>query len=337
MPSLELDSISLALNGATILDAASLAVPEHGFVVILGPSGCGKSTLLRVVAGLLRPDSGRVLLDGVDLVDTPPQARDCAMVFQSYALYPHLTVRGNLAFPLKRRGLPKDEIGKRVDAALAALELTPNADKRPGELSGGQRQRTALGRAMVRAPKIALFDEPLSNLDPELRVRMRAETRRIHAGWTAGVLYVTHDRAEAMALADLVAVMDRGRIVETGPPDGLWSRPRRVETARFLGFNVVSSAGVSGKDGSTLTAFRPEACALDPDGPLELVVDAVEPLGPETVLRGRIGAGPDRKGGEEIVVSVAPGTVGRDATTLRLRIDPTATLRFDATSGARIE
>lgn len=218
-----------------VLRGVDLDIPEGSFAVLVGPSGCGKSTLLRLVAGLEQADAGTITLAGRDVTDLPPRDRDVAMVFQSYALYPHLTVRDNLAFGLKLRGTPAAEIAQRIDEASAMLGLGKLLDRLPKQLSGGQRQRVAMGRAIVRRPTLFLFDEPLSNLDAALRSEVRVEIRRLHDRLSATTLYVTHDQVEAMTLADSLWVLNGGLVEQKGPPLEIYERPRTTFVATFLG------------------------------------------------------------------------------------------------------
>jgi multiple sugar transport system ATP-binding protein len=213
----------------------SLDIPDKEFVVLVGPSGCGKSTTLRMIAGLEEATSGEIYIDGEVVNDVPPKDRDIAMVFQNYALYPHMTVFDNMAFGLKMRRLPKQEIRERVGQAARILDITDLLDRRPKQLSGGQRQRVAMGRAIVRNPKVFLFDEPLSNLDAKLRVQMRTEIKRVHQKVKTTTVYVTHDQVEAMTLADRVVVMNGGRIEQVGAPNDLYHRPKTRFVAGFIG------------------------------------------------------------------------------------------------------
>jgi multiple sugar transport system ATP-binding protein len=212
-----------------------LEIEDHEFVVLVGPSGCGKSTTLRMVAGLEDITDGEIWIGGDLVNDVPPRDRDIAMVFQNYALYPHMTVFENMAFGLKLRKFPRDEIKKRVDEAARILDLSPLLERRPKALSGGQRQRVAMGRAIVRNPRVFLFDEPLSNLDAKLRVQMRTEIKKIHQTVDTTIIYVTHDQVEAMTLADRVVVMNAGRIEQVGPPQELYHHPATRFVAGFIG------------------------------------------------------------------------------------------------------
>lgn len=222
-------------NGHLAAAGLDLAIDDGEFVVLVGPSGSGKSTALRIVAGLETPTSGRILIGDDDVTGVSPQQRDLAMVFQSYALYPHKTVRQNLAFPLRMQRMSKDEIARRVDVAARKLGLGELLDRKPAQLSGGQRQRVALGRAIVREPRAFLLDEPLSNLDARLRVQTRAELARLHRDLAATMLYVTHDQEEALTLGDRIAVMDQGRLQQVAPPMEVYRRPINVFVAGFIG------------------------------------------------------------------------------------------------------
>ena len=227
--------VKKSFGDTSILKGVDLEIPEGSFAVLVGPSGCGKSTLLRLVAGLEQADEGTITLAGRDVTNLPPRDRDVAMVFQSYALYPHLTVRDNLKFGLELRKTPRAEIDKRVDEASKMLGLGPLLDRLPKQLSGGQRQRVAMGRAIVRRPTIFLFDEPLSNLDAALRAEVRVEIRRLHDRLQATTLYVTHDQVEAMTLADTLWVLNGGQVEQKGAPLEVYERPRTKFVATFLG------------------------------------------------------------------------------------------------------
>ena len=222
-------------NGHVAARGVELSMADGEFMVLVGPSGCGKSTALRMIAGLETPTEGRVMIGDRDVTEVPPQERDVAMVFQSYALYPHMTVRDNLAFGLRMRGVAPPMIVQRVDAAAKALGLGQVLERKPGQLSGGQRQRVALGRAIVREPQVFLFDEPLSNLDAKLRLETRAELARLHRRLKATMVYVTHDQEEALTLGSRVAVMSEGRVEQVGPPLEVYRRPASVFVATFVG------------------------------------------------------------------------------------------------------
>ena len=279
------------------VEGFSLDIRDGEFLVLVGPSGCGKSTTLRMVAGLETPTSGTIAIGGKDVTHLPPKDRDIAMVFQNYALYPHMTVRANMEFALKLRKFPKAEIARRVDAAAAALGLTPYLKRLPKALSGGQRQRVALGRAIVREPAVFLFDEPLSNLDAKMRVEMRAEIIRLHHRLGATMIYVTHDQTEAMTMGERIVVMEKGRIQQVAPPLEVYEKPANPFVAGFIGTPPMNlfPAGLLGKG---LVGVRPEHIRLEADarragerpedgrraGRLAATVDFLEPLGPETLV-----------------------------------------------------
>ena len=235
MSSLTLRGIQKSFSGTPVLHGIDLEVRDGEFVVFVGPSGCGKSTLLRCIAGLEDITAGELQIDGKPMNDVPPAQRGLAMVFQSYALYPHMTVAQNMSFGLRMLGTPKAEIARAVSAAAEVLQIVPLLQRRPSQLSGGQRQRVAIGRAIVRRPGVFLFDEPLSNLDAALRTQMRVEMARLHATLKATIVYVTHDQAEAMTLADRIVVFNAGRIEQAGPPLDLYRRPANTFVAGFLG------------------------------------------------------------------------------------------------------
>jgi lactose/L-arabinose transport system ATP-binding protein len=233
--SLVLSAVRKSYGNLAIIHGVDLTVEEGAFVVFVGPSGCGKSTLLRMIAGLEEVTDGEIAIKGRDVTDLDPSKRGIAMVFQSYALYPHMSVRDNLAFGLKMTGTDAAEIAQRVQAASAILKIDPLLERRPGQLSGGQRQRVAIGRAIVRKPDVFLFDEPLSNLDAELRVSMRIEIARLHRELGNTMIYVTHDQTEAMTLADQIVVLRDGRIEQTGTPREVYENPANVFVAGFIG------------------------------------------------------------------------------------------------------
>ena len=252
MEFLKIDKVVKKYGDATVIGGVSLAARQGEFVVFVGPSGCGKSTLLRLVAGLDEVSDGRIHIDSQDVTEVQPADRGVSMVFQSYALYPHMNVRQNMSFGLKMINTPPDEIYKRVSDAAAILKLEHLLERRPKELSGGQRQRVAIGRAIVRKPKLFLFDEPLSNLDAELRGEMRVEIARLHRELGVTMVYVTHDQVEAMTLADRIVVLRAGRVEQIGSPADLYDHPVNTFVAGFIGspkmnFLTVSVAGVEGQ------------------------------------------------------------------------------------------
>jgi multiple sugar transport system ATP-binding protein len=285
MGSLTLRGIQKSFGATKVLHGIDLDVADGEFVIFVGPSGCGKSTLLRIIAGLEDSSTGDVLIDGARVNVTPPAKRGIAMVFQTYALYPHLSVQDNMALGLKQAGTPKPEIEQRVGVATKMLSLEPYLKRRPAELSGGQRQRVAIGRAVVREPKLFLFDEPLSNLDAALRVNTRLEIAKLHRDLKATMIYVTHDQVEAMTLADRIVVMNAGRIEQIGSPMELYNNPANLFVAGFIGspqMNFVP-AGKLGVSGATTLGIRPEHLSVATDtGDWRGKVVHVEHLGADT-------------------------------------------------------
>ena len=285
MGALELDSIHKSFGPVDVLTGIDLDVADGEFVIIVGPSGCGKSTLLRVIAGLEDATSGSVRIDGEEVSLKPPAERGIAMVFQTYALYPHLNVRDNMALGLKHAKYPKEEIAKRVGQATKMLSLGSYLERRPAELSGGQRQRVAIGRAIVRKPKLFLFDEPLSNLDSALRVNTRIELARLHRDLKATMVYVTHDQTEAMTLADKIVILRDGRIEQIGTPMELYNKPANKFVAGFIGSPQMNfiEASVLGRNDAITVGVRPEHIRLDPtEGDAVGAVSHVEHLGADT-------------------------------------------------------
>jgi multiple sugar transport system ATP-binding protein len=285
--SLQLKSIRKSFGNVDVIKGIDLDVKDGEFVIFVGPSGCGKSTLLRIIAGLEDATSGSITIDGAEVVTVPPAKRGIAMVFQSYALYPHLTVKDNMGLGLKQAGTPKAEIEQRVDKASAMLSLEKYLARRPAELSGGQRQRVAIGRAIVREPKLFLFDEPLSNLDAALRVNTRLEIARLHRELKATMIYVTHDQVEAMTLADKIVVLDAGVIQQVGSPMELYNRPANLFVAGFIGspgMNFIDAGRVGVTDAKTV-GVRPEHLTLSRDsGDWQGKVVHVEHLGADTIV-----------------------------------------------------
>ncbi|MCV3206592.1 ABC transporter ATP-binding protein [Mesorhizobium sp. YC-39] len=286
MGSLNIENVKKAFGPVEVLKGINLEVTDGEFVVFVGPSGCGKSTLLRVIAGLEDSTSGRVVIDGEDVSATPPAKRGIAMVFQTYALYPHLTVKNNMGLGLKQAGTPAAEIERRIGIASSMLSLEPYLSRRPAELSGGQRQRVAIGRAVVREPKLFLFDEPLSNLDAALRVNTRLEIAQLHRRLKATMIYVTHDQVEAMTLADKIVVLNAGRIEQIGGPMELYNSPANEFVAGFIGspkMNFVDGARL-GETAKTI-GVRPEHLTVDPkSGTWKGTVVHAEHLGADTNL-----------------------------------------------------
>lgn len=288
---LRLKSVDKYYGENHVLRDVNLTVPSGEFVVIVGPSGCGKTTLLRVVSGLEQIDNGTIEMDGVVVNDSPAASRDVAMVFQSYALYPHMTVTENLAFSLELEGLSAAEIRTRIEEVFRMLSLSDYGDRKPSELSGGQRQRVALGRALVRKPRLFLFDEPLSNLDAALRMNTRIEIANIHRTLGTSIIYVTHDQTEAMTLADKIVVMREGRIEQVGPPLELYNDPANQFVASFLGspaMNFIKSDLLSITDAS-IVGLRPQYLYLTKSGRVKGKVLHFERLGSDTHLLVDIG------------------------------------------------
>lgn len=284
MTEVNISSLYKSFGSVEVLEGLNLDIKSGEFLVLLGPSGCGKSTLLRIIAGLEDETSGDIKLGGKSVTHLPPAKRGIAMVFQSYALYPHLSVRGNMALVLKQAGLNKEEIERRVAESSRALELDPLLDRKPAELSGGQRQRVAIGRAIVRDPKVFLFDEPLSNLDAALRGQVRMEIARLHLRLKdATMVYVTHDQIEAMTLADRIVVLRDGIIEQAGPPMELYNNPENQFVAGFLGAPSMNflPAERLGKKAKT-AGIRPEHIRIGKTGQLAARVTHVEHLGGDT-------------------------------------------------------
>jgi multiple sugar transport system ATP-binding protein len=286
MGALELKGVTKAFGATEVIKGVDLTVNDGEFCVFVGPSGCGKSTLLRIIAGLEDATAGDILLDGKRVNDLPPAKRELAMVFQSYALYPHLSVRDNMGLALKQAGQPKATIAAATDKAAAMLALDPLMDRRPAELSGGQRQRVAIGRAIVRTPKLFLFDEPLSNLDAALRVATRIEIARLHRDLKATMIYVTHDQVEAMTLADRIVVLRAGKVEQVGSPMELYNNPANTFVAGFIGspqMNFLDADALGFAPGKI--GIRPEHLAIARDrGELPGQVSHVEKLGGETLI-----------------------------------------------------
>jgi len=326
-------SYGAGAHSQAVLHGVSADIAEGEFVVIVGPSGCGKSTLLRIVAGLEECNGGEVLLDGVVINDLEPAKRNMAMVFQNYALYPHMSVFDNMAYGLKIAGLSKAETKSRVDAVAEILELSALLERKPRELSGGQRQRVAMGRAIVRKPKVFLFDEPLSNLDAKLRAQTRLEIQKLHRQVGTTSLFVTHDQVEAMTLAQRMVVMNGGRIEQIGTPEEVYMRPATVFVARFMGsppMNVLPQAPCT--DPGTLLGVRPEDWIIDPLG-WPLRVEAVELLGAERLVYGQL---QNQAHTEPVIVrlpaSTAPPELGE---TLSISAPQGKCHYFDARTGHR--
>jgi len=333
MAGVVLQGIAKRFGDVEVLKPIDLEIADGEFLVLLGPSGCGKSTTLRIIAGLETPSDGKLMVGDRDVTTAAPKDRDIAMVFQSYALYPHLTVRENLAFGLKMRKTPRPEIETRTREAAAMLGLTPLLDRKPKALSGGQRQRVAMGRAIVRRPKVFLFDEPLSNLDAALRTQMRAEIAQLHQRLGITTIYVTHDQIEAMTLATRIVILDKGVVQQKGPPLEVYAKPANGFVGGFLGapaMNQLPGKIVEGPmfEGPTLQVglpdrakphvgkdvvlgFRPQALRVDGAGPIEGTVEIVEPTGGESYVRVRLSDDHHVTARVEGVTTMKPGDEAR--------------------------
>ena len=355
-PFVQIQTLRKSFGKTDVLHGIDLDIPRHAFVVLVGPSGCGKSTLLRMIAGLEKVTSGKIAIGGTVMNRVHAKDRGIAMVFQNYALYPHMTVRQNLSFSLEMIKTPTDVMEERIQRAAAILQLDMLLDRRPGQLSGGQRQRVAMGRALVREPDVFLFDEPLSNLDAKLRVEMRAEIRALHQRLKSTTIYVTHDQVEAMTMADVVVVMNAGRIEQIGPPLELYDRPASLFVAGFLGspaMNLIRGKVVGNGSGPVVDAgnglvlplaadapvrrdmevvygMRPEHVKIAPEGeglPGEVVL--VEPAGWETHVHADIGHERMRAISTDRL-AIQPGTP------IRFAPDPVKAHLFDGDTGARL-
>jgi multiple sugar transport system ATP-binding protein len=343
MPDLRLSGIAKTFpGGAVAVAGVDLDVDSGELVVLLGPSGCGKSTLLRMVAGIETPTAGRIFIGGRDVTDVPPQARDVGMVFQSYALYPHMTVRDNLGFGLKMRRVPRAAAAARVAAVAESLELTPLLDRKPAQLSGGQRQRVALGRALAREAKVFLLDEPLSNLDVQLRVTTRAEIARLHRALRVPMLYVTHDQEEAMTLGDRIVVLNAGRCLQIGTPGEIYARPATQFVAGFVGSPRMSfvpaeperrDGRVTLRTGRVALALAPAAAAIE--WPAAVVVG----IRPEDVVLVTAGAG-DLDARVDLVESFGRESLVhllRDGQEIRALVPGIATVAAGDSVGVRLQ
>ena len=344
MAGVEIRHLSKRFGQLYAVEDVDLSIREGEFLVLLGPSGCGKTTLLRMIAGLERPTSGEIDIGGERMDDAPPRARGIAMVFQSYALYPHRTVSRNISFPLEALGLPRAAIGEKVRWAAEMFGISPYLDRYPRQLSGGERQRVALCRALVRDPKVFLLDEPLANLDAKLRNTARDELKRFQRRIKTTTVYVTHDQVEAMGLGDRIAIMDRGKVRQIGTPQEVYEQPVDTFVATFVGqppMNLIAARDPALPPG-TLLGFRPEHflprdhfAAGEPLQSLPFAVRRVEYLGSDRYVYGNIAAGATD---DTTVIAKIPATVGRaipEGETLEFAV-PQRTLRyFDAATGAR--
>jgi multiple sugar transport system ATP-binding protein len=353
---LQLKGVGKAFGTVRVVRDLDLDVYQGEFVVLLGESGCGKSTTLRMIAGLDEVSEGRIFIKGVDVTDVAPKARDIAMVFQNYALYPHMDVAHNMSFALELAGVDKADITRRVNEAAAVLNITHLLQRKPKELSGGQRQRVAIGRCIVREPSVFLFDEPLSNLDAKLRAHMRTELALLHERLGKTTIYVTHDQVEAMTLASRIVIFDKGRIQQVGTPSEVFNQPANLFVAAFIGMPSMNllegqvqvqggQARIAGpgfafplpdarlQGQSLMAGVRPQTLRLAQGQPmLQLQVDVVEYLGMESLLVGKLVGG-----GEGRVTAVVPGQrADLMRQTVGLDMDPQALHVFDKASGQRI-
>ncbi|MBD3662408.1 sn-glycerol-3-phosphate ABC transporter ATP-binding protein UgpC [Sulfitobacter aestuariivivens] len=346
MATVTLAGVKKSFGPTDVIHGIDVAIADGEFIVIVGPSGCGKSTLLRMVAGLETVSAGDVLIGGTRANDLEPMDRDIAMVFQNYALYPHMSVRQNMGYGLKIAKLPKDEINAKVEEAARLLQLEPLLDRKPRQLSGGQRQRVAMGRAIVREPAVFLFDEPLSNLDAKLRVQMRLEIRELQAKLGITSLYVTHDQVEAMTMADRMIVMNAGIAEQIGTPLEVYETPRTLFAAQFIGspaMNIldavvengqvmlqgVAVARANGPDGPVKFGIRPEHMLPDDAGPLVVAVQMTEPLGANTLLHGKL------PGHHDSFTISLPGVHALPKTEMRFAVQKGQSHVFDAATGVR--
>jgi len=322
---ISLRGVSKAWGATRAVDGISFEAPAGRFVVLLGPSGCGKSTTLRLIAGLEDVSAGRILIGDADVTALPPARRGIAMVFQSYALFPHLSVAENIVFGLKVRGVEDEERARRLVRVAELLGLERLLERKPSQLSGGQQQRVALGRAIIAEAPVCLMDEPLSNLDAQLRHEMRREIRALQRKLGITMVYVTHDQTEAMTMADQVILLRDGRIEQDGTPEELYNRPATAFTARFVGTPPMNVVPLSGN--GTLTGVRPEDVRIGGAGH-DAVVGSVEYLGADSVVACRMGS-------ETMVARVSGAPHYAPGTPVKLSWDPSATHQFDASTGLR--
>src|SRR3569623_2045174 len=350
MSSVQIRDVRKSFGNFEVLHGVTVPIEDGQFVVLVGPSGCGKSTLLRMLAGLENITSGTISIGDRVVNNVQPKERDIAMVFQNYALYPHMTVGENMGFSLKLRNAGSDEINKRVKRAAEILALTPLLERYPRQLSGGQRQRVAMGRAIVRDPQVYLFDAPLSNLDAKLRVAMRTEIKELHQRLKTTTVYVTHDQIAAMTMADKIVVMNAGRVEQIGAPLELYARPNNIFVAGFIGSpsmnflkGAIRTSGFEGPGGARLPlaaapngadgqpavyGVRPEHFTIADDG-AEATVHVVEPTGSETQIVAHIG-------GAEVVAAFRERHAIKPGDKIRLKPDPRLAHLFDASSGQRL-
>jgi multiple sugar transport system ATP-binding protein len=349
MASVDISNVKKSYGAVPVMHGVDVPIRDGEFVILVGPSGCGKSTLLRMIAGLETVTSGDIAIDGRRVNDLEPKDRDIAMVFQNYALYPQMTVAQNMGFALELAGRSKTEIKAEVDKAAEILSLVPLLDRRPAQLSGGQRQRVAMGRAIVRHPKVFLFDEPLSNLDAKLRVKMRAEIKALHQRLKTTIVYVTHDQIEAMTMADKIVVMNAGRVEQIGTPLDLYDRPDNLFVATFMGspaMNIfpanvtetgVKIAGVveipakldlvAGRE--IYYGIRPDDIVIGGDSAIPVEVLVVEPTGSETHVTAKLA-------GHELTIISKERLSARPGEQLLVGLGSTRAHVFDNATGARL-
>ena len=353
MASVAIRDVRKSYGATAVIHGVDISITDGEFVVLVGPSGCGKSTLLRMIAGLENITGGEISIGDRVVNNLPPKERDIAMVFQNYALYPHMTVAANMAFSMKLRGAPQSEIDTRVNRAAAILDLGPYLERFPRQLSGGQRQRVAMGRAIVRDPQVFLFDEPLSNLDAKLRVQMRTEIKELHQRLKTTTVYVTHDQIEAMTMADKIVVMHDGIVEQIGTPLELYDNPANQFVAGFIGSPAmnflkgtirvngiamfegpngvklpVANAPASANGAAAVYGIRPEHFTLADDG-AEAEIVVIEPTGSETQVFAKLG-------GEEVVAVFRERHQFKPGEKIKLKPDPTLVHLFDAATGKRL-
>ena len=327
MAGITLRAVRKSFGEVAVVHGVDLEIADREFVVFVGPSGCGKSTLLRMIAGLEDITSGEISIDGRVVNELDPKDRDVAMVFQDYALYPHMTVYENMAFSMRYRGVAKDEIRRRVEHAARILDIEPLVARMPRQLSGGQRQRVAMGRAIVRDPKVFLFDEPLSNLDAKLRVQMRTEIKRLRERVATTTIYVTHDQVEAMTLADRIVILNHGRIEQIGTPEEVYDTPATVFVAGFIGappMNLLPREDV-------LMGVRPEHLVWHTGSEAPFLrgrATVVEPLGSDTLVSLDVD-------GTAVIARLPPKLVRKAGEEVALAADPANIHYFDRTTGSR--
>ena len=349
MAKINLNNIKKSFGKNTVIQDLSVDINDGELIVIVGPSGCGKSTLLRMIAGLEEVNSGDIVINDKNVNNLEPMERNIAMVFQNYALYPHMTVFENMSYGLKIQKTPKDEINSRVKEAAEILELSELLERKPNQLSGGQRQRVAMGRAIVRKPDVFLFDEPLSNLDAKLRVQMRLEIKKLQRKLNVTSLYVTHDQVEAMTLADKMIVMNEGNVEHIGTPLDVYQQPKSLFTAQFIGspamnilkgtadgneikigdFKIKSENSYSGE---VNFGIRPEHLTIDDNGPIKAAVEFIELIGSNTLIHCRI------KNSNEVIVVSIPGIIQENFSRkeIKLNFDQSKIHLFNTKDNSRI-